>query len=77
MLPLTLVSAFPAEAGLLAAGTLATPTGLDGDLAAFLGGMICNRIKQQATAFFGGNSTAARRLGKRWSARDGSNETHP
>jgi hypothetical protein len=34
------------QAGLLAAGTLATPAGLDGDLAAFLGGMICNGMQQ-------------------------------
>lgn len=58
MLPLTLVSAFPEEAGLLAAGTLATPAGLDGDLAAFLGGMICNRYKRQAAASFDKNSAA-------------------
>jgi hypothetical protein len=40
MLPLKLGSAFPEEAGLLAtAGALATPTGLDDVLPAFLGGM--------------------------------------
>jgi hypothetical protein len=73
MLPLTLVSAFPAEAGLLAAGTLATPTGLDGDLAAFLGGMICNRNKRRATASFDENSAAA----TRWAMeREGGQQRH-
>jgi hypothetical protein len=39
MLPLTLVSAFPEEAGLLVAGTFDTPDSFEGDLAAFLGGI--------------------------------------
>ncbi len=40
MLPLTVESAFPEEAGLpTAEGALATPEDFDGDLAAFLGGI--------------------------------------
>ena len=40
MLPLTVESAFPEEAGLQTAeGALATPEDFDGDLAAFLGGI--------------------------------------
>ncbi len=39
MLPLTVESAFPEEAGPLAAGALATPEDFAGDLDAFLGGI--------------------------------------
>jgi hypothetical protein len=39
MLPLTVESAFPEEAGLLAAGAFATPEDFGGEFTAFLGGI--------------------------------------